>query len=66
MDNEKGIAIAKQIVESKIEGQNRVLKKYGLRLFDGNVGNIENRKRLLAIERGLDLRAEIRKKLMTD
>jgi CRISPR-associated protein Cas1 len=50
LENGKSVKIAKQIVKSKIEGQNRVLKKYGLRLFDGNIGDIEDRKRLLAIE----------------
>jgi len=32
--NEKGIYIAKQLVKSRIEGQNIVLKKYGLRAHD--------------------------------
>jgi CRISPR-associated protein Cas1 len=50
LSNGKAVVIAKQIVKSKIEGQNRVLKKYGLKPIDGNVGNIENRKRLLAVE----------------
>jgi len=50
LENGKDIIIAKQIVKSKIEGQNKVLKKYGLRLIDSNIGDIENRKRLLAIE----------------
>jgi len=50
LENGKGVEIAKQIVKSKIEGQNRVLKKYGLRLFDANIGDVENRKKLLAIE----------------
>jgi len=48
--NGKGIEIAKQIIKSKIEGQNKVLKKYGLRPIDGNIGDISDRKRLLAIE----------------
>src|SRR3989304_3680803 len=30
LSNGKGIAIAKQIVQSKLEGQNQVLKKWGL------------------------------------
>jgi CRISPR-associated protein Cas1 len=50
LDNGKGIEIAKQIVKSKIEGQNRVLRKHGLRPIDFNIGDGENRKRLLAIE----------------
>jgi len=34
LKNGKGLAIAKQIVLAKIEGQNYVLKKYGLRQLD--------------------------------
>lgn len=34
LKNRKGISIAKQIVLSKIEGQNRILKKYGFRQHD--------------------------------
>ena len=48
--NGKGIEIAKQIIKAKIEGQNRVLKKYGLRLIDFNFEDIKDRKRLLGIE----------------
>jgi CRISP-associated protein Cas1 len=48
--NGKGIEIAKQIIKSKIEGQNRVLKKYGLNPIDFNIGEINDRKRLLGIE----------------
>jgi len=50
LENGKGIEIAKQIVKAKIEGQNRVLKKYGLKPFDSNVENVRNKKRLLIIE----------------
>jgi len=50
LDNGKGIIIANQIVKSKIEGQNKVLKKYGLKPIDGNIGEVKDRKRLLAIE----------------
>jgi CRISPR-associated protein Cas1 len=50
LDNGKGITIANQIVKSKIEGQNRVLKKYDLKAIDCNIGDIKDRKRLLAIE----------------
>ena len=50
LDNGKGIIIAKQIVKSKIEGQNRVLRKYGLKPFDGNIEDAKDRKRLLSIE----------------
>jgi CRISPR-associated protein Cas1 len=35
--NEKGIEIAKQLVLGKIEGQNQVLKKYGLKRHDFSV-----------------------------
>lgn len=50
LDNGKGITIARQIVKSKIEGQNKVLKKYGLKPFDSNIGEVRSRKHLLAIE----------------
>jgi CRISP-associated protein Cas1 len=47
----RGLEIAKLFVLSKIEGQNRVLSKYGLRQFDNanvtrikNVGNVDLRK----------------------
>jgi len=58
--NEKGIEIAKQLVLGKIEGQNQVLKKYGLKRHDFSafevVDNIETgdvarfRARLMAQE----------------
>jgi CRISPR-associated endonuclease Cas1 len=48
--NGKGILIAKQVIKSKIEGQNRILKKYGLKPIDCDVKEIGNRKRLLAVE----------------
>jgi CRISPR-associated protein Cas1 len=50
LENGKAVKIAKQIIKSKIEGQNKVLAKYGLRLLDSNIGDIENRKRILAVE----------------
>ena len=50
LENGKGVEIAKQIVKTKIQGQNRVLKKYGLKPIDFNIGDGEDRKRLLAIE----------------
>jgi CRISPR-associated protein Cas1 len=50
LENGKAVKIAKQIIKSKIEGQNKVLAKYGLRLLDSNIGDTENRKRLLAVE----------------
>lgn len=34
LSNGKGLEIAKQVVLAKLEGQNQVLKKYGLRLLD--------------------------------
>jgi CRISPR/Cas system-associated endonuclease Cas1 len=43
LENGKGIEVAKQIVKAKIEGQNRVLKKYGLRPIDSNIGDCEDR-----------------------
>jgi CRISPR-associated protein Cas1 len=49
LSNGKGEYIAKQIVKSKVEGQNRVLKKYGLKPFDCHVG-VSDRRKLLAIE----------------
>ena len=60
LSNGKGIAIAKQFLISKIEGQNSVLEKYGLRPLDIDARNqIENaefeslesaRKKLVIIE----------------
>ena len=41
--------IAKEIVKTKIEGQNRVLRKYGLKAVERNVGDV-SRKKLLSIE----------------
>jgi CRISPR/Cas system-associated endonuclease Cas1 len=34
LKDDRGLKIAKQIVLSKLEGQNQVLKKYGLRVLD--------------------------------
>ena len=48
--NGKGIEVAKQIIKIKIQGQNRVLKKYGLKPIDFNAEDIRDRKRLLGIE----------------
>jgi len=61
LKNGKGISIAKQIVSAKIEGQNHVLKKYGLRQHDlmqfkSKIAGVETdnlkvaRNRLLTIE----------------
>jgi CRISPR-associated protein Cas1 len=60
LKNEKGVQIAKQLVLSKIEGQNLVLKKYGLKCHDFSilekVKNLEDentarlRIRLMSIE----------------
>lgn len=61
LKNGKGIEIAKKIVASRLEGQNLILKKYGLRQHDllrekekiNNIkseGLIATRKRLLGIE----------------
>jgi len=49
LDNDKGLVIAKEIVKAKIEGQNRVLKKYNLKSINRNVGDV-NRRKLLYIE----------------
>jgi CRISPR-associated protein Cas1 len=49
LSNGKGEYIAKQIIKSKVEGQNRVLKKYGLKPFDCHV-DVSDRKKLLAVE----------------
>ena len=48
--NGKGIEIAKQIIKCKIDGQNRVLKKYNLKPIGENISDINDRKRLLVIE----------------
>jgi CRISPR-associated protein Cas1 len=60
LSNGRGIAIAKQFLISKIEGQNSVLKKYGLKPLDVDaryqIGNIQfeslesARKKLVLIE----------------
>jgi len=60
MKDQRGLHIAKQLVLGKLEGQNQVLKKYGLRQFDfkkiQRVKNLEIddltalRKKLLAYE----------------
>ena len=60
LTNGKGIEIAKQILICKIEGQNQVLKKYGLRPLDFDIrhqvesmefSNLESaRKKLMVIE----------------
>jgi CRISPR-associated protein Cas1 len=56
LDNGKGIAIAKQLVKSKVEGENMVLRKYGLRPLDNSIENVDSeslesiRKRFMVIE----------------
>lgn len=56
LTNGKGLYVAKQILKAKIEGQNTVLKKYGLRPLDVDTGNMEfeslesARKKLVLIE----------------
>jgi CRISPR-associated protein Cas1 len=61
LDNKKGIEIAKQFITSKIEGNNQVLKKYGLMIDDiirvkSQINSIESdslevvRRKLIAIE----------------
>jgi len=49
LENGKGLKIAKEIVKAKIEGQNRVLRKYGFKAVERNVEDISRRK-LLSIE----------------
>ena len=49
LENGKDVIIAKEIVKAKIEGQNRVLRKYGLKAIDRNVGDV-NKRKLLSIE----------------
>jgi len=50
LENGKGIEIAKEIVKAKIEGQNRVLKKYGLETIERSIGDVKSRRSLLYIE----------------
>jgi len=50
LDNGKGITIAKQIVKAKIEGQNRILRKYDLKAIDRYIGDVKSRRSLLSIE----------------
>ena len=49
LSNGKGEYIAKQIVKAKVEGQNLVLRKYGLESFDRPV-DVSDRRELLGIE----------------
>jgi CRISPR-associated protein Cas1 len=49
LENGKGLKIAKEIVKAKIEGQNMVLRKYGLKAVERNVEDVSRRK-LLSIE----------------
>jgi CRISPR-associated protein Cas1 len=49
LENGKGLKIAKEIVKAKIQGQNMVLRKYGLKAVERNVGEVSRRK-LLSIE----------------
>jgi CRISPR-associated protein Cas1 len=58
LNNGKAIKIAEQLVKAKVEGQNNVLRKYGLKLLNDDVIQIDNksenlnsvRKRLTVIE----------------
>ena len=60
LTNGKGLNIAKRILKAKLQGQNAVLKKYGLKLLDHSaffkIGNVESdslksvRKKLIQIE----------------
>jgi CRISPR-associated protein Cas1 len=49
LGNGKGEHIAQQIVKAKVEGQNRILRKYGLKTFDCHV-DVSDRRKLLGIE----------------
>jgi CRISPR-associated protein Cas1 len=49
LENGKGLQIAKEIVKAKIEGQNRVLRKYGLKAIEPSIGDV-NKRKLLSIE----------------
>jgi len=49
LENGKGLKIAQEIVKSKIQGQNMVLRKYGLKTIERNFGDVSRRK-LLSIE----------------
>jgi CRISPR-associated protein Cas1 len=53
LKNGKGIAIAKQIVKSKLEGQNLVLKKYGLQPLCVDSVKIDDSEDLKAVEKKL-------------
>jgi CRISPR-associated endonuclease Cas1 len=48
--NGKSDYIAKQIVKSKIQGQNKVLEKYGLRMIECNVDDVSDRNKLFTLE----------------
>jgi len=50
LENGKGVEIAKQIVKAKIEGQNMVLRKYGLKAIEPIIGEVKDRRKLLSIE----------------
>jgi CRISPR-associated protein Cas1 len=56
LDNGKGIAIAKQLVKSKVAGENLLLRKYGLRPLDNPIENVDSgslesiKKRFMVIE----------------
>ena len=49
LENGKGLKIAKEIENAKIQGQNMILRKYDLKAIDRNVGDVGKRK-LLSIE----------------
>jgi CRISPR/Cas system-associated endonuclease Cas1 len=60
LTNGKGLYVPKRILKAKLQGQNAVLKKYGLKLLDPSalfkIGNVESdslksvRKKLIQIE----------------
>lgn len=53
LTNGKGVAIAKQLVKSKVEGQNRVLRKYGLRPLSVNAVHVDNNESLESVRKRL-------------
>ena len=50
IENGKGVEVAKQIVNAKIQGQNMVLRKHGLKAIDRNIEEVKDRRKLLSIE----------------
>lgn len=49
LENGKDVKIARELVKAKIQGQNMVLRKYGLKAIERNVGDV-NKNKLLSME----------------